>query len=608
MGRIPQNFIDDLLARADIVEVIDEYVPLKKQGSNFKARCPFHEERTPSFNVNADRQIYHCFGCGAGGNAIGFLMEYEHLRFPEAVRELAQRYGLEVPEEAGGEERKAQPAGEMDVAALAQLNEKAARYYEYQLRHHPEAAAVHEYLQARGISGATAARFRLGFAPEGWRNLIGALATDGTTARGLESLGLVATKNSRTYDRFRNRLMFPIRDARGRVIAFGGRVLGDDEPKYLNSPEGPLFHKGRELYGLHEGRQALRREERALVVEGYMDVIALAQAGVDNAVAPLGTALTGEQLRLLFRSVPEVVFCFDGDTAGRDAAWRAVEAALPEMGYGRVVRFLFLPEGEDPDSMVRAEGAEAFRARLDQAMPLFEFLIQGLKERVDLSYTEGRDRLLELAGPLFSLIRDAKARDFLVQRLDAIVKLGQKQVIRHLERSKKRVRESNSPEGDESRRRSAELLRRQPVTRQALLLLLNDPQGLAEDVLAVREDLVHHRSAGINLLLSVAEAVQAQPGLTVGALIEHLREEPYGEAVAQLAGQDPGVPSEGRRMELQGCLHKLQAHAIKARLDALEEAARTSDLAAEQWQEFTQLKRQQQALERIGSGPDGPGS
>jgi len=607
MGRIPQNFIDDLLARADIVEVVDEYVPLKKQGSNFKARCPFHEERTPSFNVNAERQIYHCFGCGAGGNAIGFLMEYEHLRFPEAVRELAQRYGLEVPEEAGGEERKAQPEGEMDVAALARLNEKATRYYEYQLRHHPEAAAVHEYLQARGISGEIAARFRLGFAPEGWRNLLGALATDGTTARGLESLGLVASKNGRTYDRFRNRLMFPIRDARGRVIAFGGRVLGDGEPKYLNSPEGPLFHKGRELYGLHEGRQALRREERALVVEGYMDVIALAQAGVDNAVAPLGTALTAEQLRLLFRSVPEVVFCFDGDDAGREAAWRALEAALPEMGHGRVVRFLFLPQGEDPDSMVRAEGPEAFRARLDQAVPLFEFLIQGLKERADLTYTEGRDRLLELAAPLFHLIRDPKARDFLVQRLDAIVKLGQKQVIRHLERSKKRVRESNVPEGDESRRRSAELLRRQPVTRQALLLLLNDPQGLAEDVLAVRDDLARNRSAGINLLLTAAETVQAHPGINVGALIEHLREVPYGEALSQLAGQDPGVPPEGRRMQLQGCLHKLQAHAIKARLDALEEAARTSDLAPEQWQEFTELKRQQQALERIGSRPGDAG-
>ncbi|MFA9459714.1 DNA primase [Thiohalorhabdus methylotrophus] len=605
MGRIPQSFIDELLARADIVEVVDECVPLKKQGGNFKARCPFHEERTPSFNVNPERQIFHCFGCGAGGNVLGFLMEYEHLRFPEAVRELAGRYGLEVPEEAGGGREDRDTEGP-SPAFLAEVNEKAARYYEYQLRHHEQAEQVQSYLQERGISGETAARFRLGFAPAGWRNLAGALGRDAANREALEALGLVINRSGSVYDRFRERLMFPIRDRRGRVIAFGGRVLGDGEPKYLNSPEGPLFHKGRELYGLHEARQALRREQRALVVEGYMDVIALAQAGVDHAVAPLGTALTGDQLRLLLRTVPEVVFCFDGDDAGRDAAWRALETALPEAGQGRLVRFLFLPEGEDPDSLVRREGAAAFRERLDAGLPLFEFMIQGLKERVDLDYAEGRDRLLELAGPFYGHIRDEKVRDLLVQRLDGIVKLGQKQVIRHLQRSMPRNRGSNVAEGADQVQRSLEFLRRQPVTRRALLLLLYDPHQLAEDVLAVADDLSRHRSTGIHLLLSASEIVHAHPEISVGALIEHMRQIPYGEALAQLAGQDPGVPPEGRRMELKGCLHKLQVHAIQARLDALEEQARASSLSTEEWKEFTDLKRQKQDLERIAAPQPGP--
>ncbi|HKJ71852.1 MAG TPA: DNA primase [Gammaproteobacteria bacterium] len=609
MGRIPQSFIDDLLGRADIVEVIDEFVPLKKQGSNFKARCPFHEERTASFNVNPERQIFHCFGCGAGGNAIGFLMEYEHLRFPEAVRELAGRLGLEVPEEAGGGEQhepKAAAGGGADPQTLHAVNEKAARFFEYQLRNHSEAATVHDYLRDRGISGETAARFRLGYAPAGWRNLLGALGTDTAARQALEEVGLAVSRNGSVYDRFRGRLMFPIRDRRGRVIAFGGRVLGDGEPKYLNSPEGPLFHKGRELYGLFEARQALRKHERALVVEGYMDVIALAQAGVDNAVAPLGTALTADQLKLLLRTVPEVVLAFDGDNAGREAAWRSLETALPEMGRGRSVRFLFLPEGEDPDSVVRAEGAEAFRARVDGAAPLFELLIQGLKERVDLNYAEGRDRLLELAGPLYGRIRDAKLRDFLVQRLDGIVKLGQKAVRQHLERSPARGRGDADEPGPARAQRSAELLRRQPVTRQALLLLLSEPHELAADVLAAADDLERHRSAGINLLLTVAETVRAQPQMPVGTLLEHLREVPHGEALAGLAGVDPGVPAEGRRMELQGCLKKLQVHAIKARLNALEEEARVAAWSAEQAREFQDLKRQEQALERMGTAPAGP--
>ena len=605
MGRIPQPFIDDLLERADIVEVIDERVPLKKQGSNYKARCPFHEERTASFNVNPDRQIYHCFGCGAGGNALGFLMEYDHLRFPEAVRELAGRYNLTLPAEAAEETDSTTERSGPDPAFLYDLSEKAARYYEYCLRRHEEAERVHTYLRGRGVDGETAKRFRLGFAPPGWRNLLGAMGADGAARQGLVQVGLVAERNGSVYDRFRDRLMFPIRDRRGRVIAFGGRVLGDDEPKYLNSPEGPLFQKGRELYGLHEARAALRREERALVVEGYMDVIALAQAGVDYAVAPLGTALTEEQLRLLFRSVPEVVLAFDGDEAGRDAAWRTMETVLPLLGGGRVVRFLFLEEGDDPDSAVRREGPDAFRERVEAATPLLELMVQGLKGRVDLAIPEGRDRLLQLAGPLFTRIQDDRIREFLVQRLDAIAKLGPREVRAHLERAGGRGRRGAS-EGERSApQASSEGAPRQPITRRALQLLLADPHDLAEDVRAVAEDLARSRSAGIQLLLTVAETAHDHPSLSTGALLERLRSDSHGEALLRLAGEDSGVPAEGRRSELKGCLHKLQAHAIRARLNALEEVARSGQMGPAEAQELKQLKHQQEALERVDQPTQG---
>ncbi len=609
MSRIPQSFIDELMARADIVEVVDECVPLRKQGSNFKACCPFHEERTPSFNVSADRQIYHCFGCGAGGNVLGFLMEYEHLSFPEAVRSLAGRYGMAMPEAreeipAPIEGRRKGPG--RDVPTLQQLNEQAARFFEFQLRNHPEAEAAHRYLRGRGVSGKTAARFRLGLAPTGWRNLLEAMGTDPARRQALEEVGLIVDRGPSAYDRFRNRLIFPIRDRRGRVVAFGGRVMDGAEPKYLNSPEGPLFQKGQELYGLYEARQAIRREQQALVVEGYMDVIALAEAGIANAVAPLGTALTEDQLRLLLRAASEVVLAFDGDDAGRKAAWRSVSTALPEMGRGRAVSFLFLPEGEDPDSLVRAEGPEGFRARAEKkATPLFEFLIQGLKEQVTLSAPEGRDRLLELAGPLFGRLRDAKLRDLLVQRLDALVKLGPGRVAQHLERVQGRERAARSGEPSDAHH-ATQLLANQPIIRQALLLLLDDPQEFAKEVLAFAEELKRYRSVGIDLLLAIAEVVHAEPDIGVGTLIERLRGIPNGDVLARIAGQGSGIPPEGRRMQLRGCLRKLQAHTIKARLDDLEEKARVGTWTVEQAQEFQNLKRQQQRLERMDSSAMGP--
>ncbi|MDJ0740543.1 MAG: DNA primase, partial [Gammaproteobacteria bacterium] len=392
-GAIPQHFIDDLLARADIVEIIGRRVPLKKAGREFHACCPFHSEKTPSFTVSPAKQFYHCFGCGAHGSALGFLMEYDRLSFPEAVEELASSMGLEVPREAAFDQGP-------DHRPLYELLELAAQHYEQQLRQHADAARAVDYLRQRGLSGEIAARFRLGFAPPGWDNLLQALGGDDERVARLRDAGLITEQDHKRYDRLRDRIIFPIRDGRGRVVGFGGRLLGDGKPKYLNSPETPVFHKGRELYGLYEARQADGHPARLLVVEGYMDVVALAQFGIGNAVATLGTATTSDHLEKLYRATPEVVFCFDGDRAGRDAAWKALQTALPLMRDGRQARFLFLPDGEDPDSLVRQIGAAAFTERVGGAQPLSEYLFEKLSAQVDMQTLDGRARLGELTQPL----------------------------------------------------------------------------------------------------------------------------------------------------------------------------------------------------------------
>ncbi|KUJ82792.1 DNA primase [Microbulbifer flavimaris] len=426
-GKIPQHFIDDLLARADIVETIDSRVKLRKTGKNYSACCPFHDEKTPSFTVSPDKQFYYCFGCGANGNAIGFLMEYDRLPFPEAVEKLAAGMGLEVPREqlAPGQEKR-----QRESQSLYQLTEKAADFYRQQLRNHPSAGRAVAYLRQRGLSGEIARDFGIGLAPPGWDNLLNALADTAEKADQLEQAGLAIrrqdsdgqTKPGRRhhYDRFRDRIMFPIRDQRGRPIAFGGRVLGDEKPKYLNSPETPIFHKSRELYGLWEARQANRDLKRLIVVEGYMDVVALAQFGIRCAVATLGTACGEEHIQLAFRHVPELVFCFDGDKAGRTAARRALEAALPQMQDGRSLRFLLLPEGEDPDTLVRQVGGERFEQLLDeQARPLEDFLFDLLGEGINLQTMDGRARLSKLAGPLLDQLPDGVYRQLMFQQLAA---------------------------------------------------------------------------------------------------------------------------------------------------------------------------------------------
>ena len=423
-GLIPQRFIDDLLNRTDIVEVVGARVQLKKTGKNYSACCPFHQEKTPSFTVSPDKQFYYCFGCGAGGNALGFVMDHDHLDFPQAVEELAKRAGLEVPrEDSRPGQRPRQPVD----SPLYPLLTAAADYYRQALKGHPARQAAVDYLKGRGLSGVIARDFGLGFAPPGWDNLMKHLGGDSLQQKALIDAGLLIenAETGKRYDRFRDRVMFPIRDSRGRVIAFGGRVLGDDKPKYLNSPETPVFHKGQELYGLYEARQNNRDLDEVMVVEGYMDVIALAQQGLRNAVATLGTATSEEHIKRLFRLVPNILFCFDGDQAGRNAAWRALESCLPSLQDGRRVRFLFLPEGEDPDSLVRREGADAFRARLaQQAEPLAEYFFRHLMEEADPSTLEGKAHLATLAAPLLDKVPGANLRALMRQRLGEITGLS----------------------------------------------------------------------------------------------------------------------------------------------------------------------------------------
>ena len=423
-GLIPQSFIDDLLNRTDIVDVVSSRVQLKRTGKNFSACCPFHKEKTPSFSVSPDKQFYYCFGCGAGGNALGFIMDHDNLDFPQAVEDLAKAAGMEVPREQGV---KGQKPRQPTDSPLYPLLTAAAEFYRQALKNHPTRKAAVDYLKGRGLSGEIARDFGLGFAPPGWDNLYKHLSSDTLQQKVMIDAGLLIenAETGKRYDRFRDRVMFPIRDSRGRVIAFGGRVLGDDKPKYLNSPETPVFHKGQELYGLFEARKYNRNLDEIIVVEGYMDVIALAQQGLRNAVATLGTATSEEHLKRLFRVVPNVLFCFDGDQAGRNAAWRALEATLSSLQDGRRARFLFLPEGEDPDTLVRSEGTDAFRARINQhAQPLADYFFEQLTKEADPRSLEGKAHMATLAAPLIDKVPGANLKTLMRQRLTEITGLS----------------------------------------------------------------------------------------------------------------------------------------------------------------------------------------
>jgi DNA primase len=582
-GRIPQAFIDELIARTDIVELIGGRVQLKKAGREWKACCPFHNEKTPSFWVSPDKQFYHCFGCGAHGTALGFLIEHDKLPFPDAVEELASRLALEVPREDGGAPRTR--PGEDLYGLIGQV----AQFYRDSLR---ESARARQYLEGRGITAESCVKFAIGYAPDAWDSVLKRFGGSGERDRALLESGLVVERSGRGesghYDRFRDRVMFPIRDARGRPIAFGGRIIDEGEPKYLNSPETALFHKGRELYGLYEARQALRKVERLLVVEGYVDVVRLAQSGIAYSVATLGTATTPEHLNRLFRVTSEVVFCFDGDRAGRTAAWRALENALEHARDGRQLRFLFLPEGHDPDTLVGAEGAAAFEARVADAVPISEFLVSQLVARTDLSSVDGRARLAELARPLLARLPAGVYRELLLERLAAEVRMPAGR-LEELLKSPKSAARAGRPAQPARRARPPRSAGRQPLLTQAIILVLHHPAS-ARGLPAVPAWLGTEQK-GFPVLRELIETARAEPGLTTAQIVERWRERPEGARMAELAGAESLVAdSRAAARELASLLERIGAElGPEKRLNELIELSRERRLTGAEQQEFQGL-------------------
>jgi DNA primase len=522
-GLIPESFVEELLGRIDIVELIERHVQLKRSGREYHACCPFHDEKTPSFTVSPQKQFYHCFGCGAHGSAIGFLMNYEGLEFVDAVEELARHAGLTVPREAG---TKRQPE-----ESLFSTLEAARSYYQEQLRTHPEAT---EYLKQRGLSGEIALEFEIGFAPAGWTGLTGQLGSSKEKLDLMQRAGLLSEgqKGKGSYDKFRHRIMFPIHDRRGRVIGFGGRALKDDGPKYLNSPETELFHKGRELYGLYRARKSQARLERIIVVEGYMDVVALAQFGFSNCVATLGTATTGDQVDLVFRAADEVIFCFDGDNAGRNAAWRALESTLPRLREGRQARFLFLPEGEDPDSMVRRHGAAAFGDLLASAQPLSGFFFDHYTSMVDMVSLDGRARLVELAKPQLQSIPEGVFRDMMLEQL---------QILARHRLDEPPVPRAASVRPTRSRSREAGVLQQRTPLRLALAHLVQNP-ALVRWV-SKEQKLENCDLQGMEIYRELVDFCAQHPHMTTAQLLERWKDhaaQPHLQTLATwpLQGED----------------------------------------------------------------------
>jgi DNA primase len=578
-GLIPQHFIDDLISRADIVEVLGKRIQLKKAGREFKANCPFHDEKTPSFTVSPAKGFYHCFGCGAHGTALGFLMEYDHMSFVEAVESLAASMGIEVPRE-----ESQRPARRYDE--LFDLLARVDRYYQSRLK---DSEAAQAYLKGRGIDGATAKRYGIGYAPSGWSNVLDKFGKSREQIDRLLAVGLIIRKDSGShYDRFRDRIMFPIREARGRCIGFGGRVLGEDEPKYLNSPETVLFHKGRELYGLYEARQALRSIDRLVVVEGYMDVIGLARHGIGYAVATLGTATTDDHLMRLFRLTDDVFFCFDGDQAGRAAAWRALETALPQIREGRQIRFVFLPEGQDPDSFVRDQGHKAFEQALDAGLPLSDFLVEELARQVDMDSVDGRARLAELAKPLVQRIPQGVYRELLTDKLAEAVGLSESKLASLISQGELKLR-GQRPTATIRSSGSRPGAGKPSIVRRAITLLLNDP-GAAQRLDA--DKLTGVTKPGAELLRELIETVQKQPNMTTAGILERWRNREEGRHLGKLATIElPDDEDFDLTAELEQSLDQLCAFAQRERVENLIKKERLSTLSEAERAELREHRR-----------------
>mgnify|MGYP000870165716 CR=1 FL=1 len=585
---IPESFIQDLLYRVDLVDLIDGYVPLKKTGANFAACCPFHSEHSPSFTVSPSKQFYHCFGCNAHGNAIGFLMEYAGFGFIDAVRELAARSGLQLPDD-----QAATPRQGHQLQLLGETMTRAAKFYYQQLKVSEKAIA---YLKTRGVSGEVARRFGLGYAPEGWQNL--AVAFDDYGSTNLQLAGLVtAGERGRLHDRFRDRLMFPIANQRGEVIAFGARAFGQGEPKYLNSPETPLFEKGRELFGLPQARAAIRETDTIIVVEGYMDVVALAQYGIGNVVATLGTATTGVQVQKLLRQAERIVFCFDGDLAGRKAAWRALENSLEVLAERKSIAFVFLPDGEDPDSFVRKHGRDAFHRLVTQAMPLSDFLLRELSGQCDLGSAEGRANLIAEARPLLVRLQSPLLRLQLVKRLAQVSGFSQTEVeelcdLRPLVRA--------AP--PRASRQAPSLLR--PLLR----LLLQKPQlASALPIESLPDNLAEARAIR-QLCATIGAAGESAPAYPV--LLERLRGNEYESILRGAAAELMHEPFAEDQIDavFEGAVGQLLESEHKRAFARLQEKVQklgVSGLSSEEKSHYLAVLASGSAGRRSGAGSQG---
>ena len=610
MARLPQAFIDQVLDRTDIVDVVDRRVKLKKAGKNYSACCPFHQEKTPSFSVNPEKQFYYCFGCGAGGNALGFLMDYERMEFREAIESLAQAAGMEMP----AEEADATPQTDHQKP-LYESMEKATRLYESLLRKHPTRGRVVDYLKQRGLSGEIARDFRLGFAPEGWDNLMSTLSSEEDIEHALTAGLLIENDSGRKYDRFRDRVIFPIVNQRGKVIAMGGRVLGDGKPKYLNSPETPLFSKSHELYGLHHIRKFAKNLSRIVVVEGYMDVIALAQFGIHYAVATLGTSVGKPHLEMLFRRVDQVVFCFDGDEAGRKAAFRGMEAALPMMEDGRQVKFLFLPEGEDPDSVVRNKGSQHLEHLFDNADPLETFLFDQMAQGIDLETMDGKARLSKLVAPYINLIPDGVFKTLLFKALATRTDMDVESLRRLREIEKPAAADYDTapdrepgemqseadapfdyPERYEPRPDSenhygapTHLEPQSAVLLRALGLLVLKPSSAS----AITDELLPEQGGMLsNLLHDLVKQVRETPDLSTAALLGYWMGTDEGELLSEAAAKEVIDDEQHISEHLMAILTKLSRDRhvtlLRKRAATLKSVAYT-DLSNEQKRELVAL-------------------
>jgi len=587
------------------VEVIGSRVQLKKAGREYKACCPFHNEKTASFWVSPEKQFYHCFGCGAHGTVLRFLMEHDRMAFPEAVEELASRLGLEIPREAGG----GAPGATRDSERLYDLMSRVSSFYAETLARDPRAS---EYLTRRGLTPDTITQFGIGYAPDSWNTVLKRFGTGEAERRALADLGLIIERDAsrtspgamregdRHYDRFRDRIMFPIRDVRGRVIAFGGRVIDRGEPKYLNSPETVLFHKGRELYGLYESRRSRSSLGRLLVVEGYMDAVRLHQSGIPYAVATLGTATTPEHFRRIFRLVKEVVFAFDGDRAGRGAAWRALQHALPEAREGREIRFLFLPEGHDPDTLVGEEGREAFERRLESTLPLSEYLVRELSEQTDLSHADGRARFAESARPLVTKVPEGVYRELLTGRVAEVVGLAADR-LQALWAHGMSGAASPPPETGNSARAAAETDRprahlsagRGSLVRQAIARLVRFPSIATSITEAERAGLDGCTEKGITVLREMLDDLRVRPLSIPAQVLERWADRSEGRHLGNLLDEEEMLgDANAAALELKAAVAKLAEQAIERRIEALEAKSRTTRLEAHELQEFQILMRQ----------------